>query len=197
MVGYYGGRTIKDGQHGQYEVVLIHVPMGQSYMLSGSQLIQLLDASMAQPGHPIRIVWKGYTQTAAGYNMKTFDVMVAQGEVIPLGALPSTSREEARERLKVVAEEEAPIEEPKPDPKRVASASQKRELKRVWASLRQGYRSEDATGMAYWFDWSEGLLSIADGFIIPNPETFGETGHSPVPTITGFAAALKEVREAA
>jgi hypothetical protein len=89
LVGYYGGRTIREGQFGQYEVVLVHVPLEGSYMLTGTQLIQLLDASMANVGHPIRIVWQGLKETAAGHTMKTYEVMVAEGEALPAEALPT------------------------------------------------------------------------------------------------------------
>lgn len=89
LVGYYGGRTMREGSFGQYEVVLVHVPLGGSYMVTGTHLIQLMDASMAVVGHPIRIVWQGMKETAAGHNMKTYDVLVAEGETVPAEALPA------------------------------------------------------------------------------------------------------------
>jgi hypothetical protein len=89
LVGYYGGRTLREGSFGQYEVVLVHVPLEGSYMLTGTQLIQLMDASMIVAGHPIRIVWQGLKETSAGHQMKMFDVLVAEGQVIPVEALPT------------------------------------------------------------------------------------------------------------
>lgn len=88
LVGYYGGRTLKQGQFGQYEVVLVHVPLDGCYTLSGTRLVQLMDASMCSIGHPIRIVWQGVKETSPGRTMKLFDVMVAEGEALPAEALP-------------------------------------------------------------------------------------------------------------
>lgn len=88
LIGYYGGRTLRQGQWGQYEVVLVHVPLDGCYTLSGTRIIQLLDASMCALGHPIRIVWQGTKPTSRNYDMKMYDVMVAEGEAIPAEALP-------------------------------------------------------------------------------------------------------------
>ena len=88
LVGFYGGRTLRSGVNGQYEVVIIHVPIEGTYMLTGTQLIQLMDASMIQIGHPIRVIWKGTKVTANGYKMKMFEVMVADGEAIAEEDLP-------------------------------------------------------------------------------------------------------------
>ncbi len=88
LVGYFGGRTLRDGQFGQYEVVIIHVPFEGSYLVSGTQLIQLLDAAIIPAGHPICIIWKGLVETAAGHKMKTYEVMVAEGPSVPEDALP-------------------------------------------------------------------------------------------------------------
>ena len=89
LVGYYGGRTLREGKYGQYEVILVHVPLEGSYTLSGTHLIQLVDASMIVLGHPIRIVWRGLVETTAGHQMKTFEVMVAEGEAVPVEAMPT------------------------------------------------------------------------------------------------------------
>lgn len=88
LVGYYGGRTLRNGVHGQYEVVIVHVPMDGAYMLTGVRIAQLIDASMATIGHPVRIIWKGRVETGAGHQMKQYEVMVADGEAIPAEDLP-------------------------------------------------------------------------------------------------------------
>jgi hypothetical protein len=31
LVGFYGGKSLRDGPHGQYEVVLVHVPLDWAY----------------------------------------------------------------------------------------------------------------------------------------------------------------------
>ena len=43
LIGYYGGRTLRTGPHGQYEVVIVHVPQQGAFMLSGTMIIQLID----------------------------------------------------------------------------------------------------------------------------------------------------------
>jgi hypothetical protein len=88
LVGFYGGKTMRTGKYGQYEVAIIHVPMDCSYMVTGTRVIQLVDASLAPIGHPIRIVWQGYKETGQGHNMKMFDVLVADGVAVPADALP-------------------------------------------------------------------------------------------------------------
>src|SRR3972149_1075097 len=80
IVGFYGGRTLKTGNFGQYEVMLIHVPSLGSFTLSGTMLIQLIDASMIDMGHPIRVVWGGQKQLDGDKKMKIFEVFVAEGE---------------------------------------------------------------------------------------------------------------------
>jgi len=88
LVGFYGGKSLRDGPHGQYEVILVHVPMDRSYMVSGTRVVQLMDASLAPVGHPVRIVWKGYKETGRGHQMKLFEVLVAEGQAVPAEALP-------------------------------------------------------------------------------------------------------------
>ena len=90
LAGYYGGRTVRTGSFGQYEIAIFHVPGVGSYMVSGTQLLQFLDAAVVHPGWPVRIVWKGVVEMAGtGHKMKTFEVFVAAGEAIPVEAMPS------------------------------------------------------------------------------------------------------------
>lgn len=96
LCGFYGGRTLRDGKFGQYEVVIVHIPMGASLTVSGTKLITLLDASLIKPGHPIRIVWKGLKDLGGGKSMKDFEVLVAQGEAVPADSLPEVSFTEPR-----------------------------------------------------------------------------------------------------
>jgi len=93
LVGFYGGKSLRDGPHGQYEVIIVHVPLDRSYMVSGTRVIQLMDASLAPVGHPVRIVWQGTKETGNGYHMKLFDVLVAEGEAVPAEALPEVGGE--------------------------------------------------------------------------------------------------------
>jgi len=91
LIGYYGGRTIRQGAYGQYDVILLHVPLEGCYMLTGTRLIQLMDASGASVGSPIRVIWGGTVETAQGHKMKQFTVMVAAGEVLAEEVLPAVS----------------------------------------------------------------------------------------------------------
>ncbi len=85
LVGFYGGRTMRSGSFGQYEVVIIHVPARGSFMVSGTQVIQLIDASAADVGDPVRVVWGGYLKLGEGEDgrekkMKLFEVYVVEGD---------------------------------------------------------------------------------------------------------------------
>ena len=88
LVGYYGGRTLREGQYGQYEVIIVHAPGDGAYMLTGVRVVQLMDASMASVGDPVRIIWGGLKETGAGHHMKLYSVMVAEGEAIEADYLP-------------------------------------------------------------------------------------------------------------
>jgi hypothetical protein len=94
LVGFYGGKTLRSGKFGQYEVVIVHVPCSGTLMLSGIQIIQLVDAACIEVGWPIRIVWKGLEELGEGdiegeaKRMKTFEVYVAEGDPLAVGDLP-------------------------------------------------------------------------------------------------------------
>lgn len=92
LIGYYGGRTLRSGQFGQYEVALIHVPYRGTYTVTGTQVIQLLDAAMIQRGHPIRIIWKGWKQLQGDKEKKQFELLVAEGEPLEEADLPEVRR---------------------------------------------------------------------------------------------------------
>lgn len=97
LVGFYGGRTTRSGFHGQYDVIIVHVPTKGSFMVSGAKLMQLVDAAMIDIGHPIRIVWEGHqsvgvTDTGEEKRMKLFRVLVAEGEPISAADLPRVSQ---------------------------------------------------------------------------------------------------------
>jgi hypothetical protein len=80
LIGYYAGRTKRDGQYGQYETVLVLVPEVGAFTLSGTKLIQLVDASQLAAGDPVRIMWGGYIDTANGRQMKDFQLFISEGE---------------------------------------------------------------------------------------------------------------------
>jgi len=74
--GKYLGRTIRNGQYGQYEVALIKTKT-QTYMISGVKIIQLLDAANLESGDMVRIIWGGTLHTGTeGNAMKMFELYV-------------------------------------------------------------------------------------------------------------------------
>lgn len=90
LLGYYGGRTCKNGPHGQYEVVIIHVPYRGAMIVSGTEIIQLVDAALVQKGHPLRIIWRGREKLASdnGWEKKRFELQVAEGDPLHEEDLP-------------------------------------------------------------------------------------------------------------
>jgi hypothetical protein len=98
LAGFYAGRTMRNGRWGQYEVVLVVVPAKGAYMVSGCQIIQLLDAAMIEVGHPIRIIFNGHQVTESDLcgeerRMKLFEVFVAEGDPIAPSEMPSVDVE--------------------------------------------------------------------------------------------------------
>jgi len=91
LVGFYGGRTTKHGVYGQYEVVIVHVPARGSFMISGTQLLQLVDSAMLEVGAPVRVVWGGYLVLGEERKMKTFDLFIVAGEAQRAEDLPEVS----------------------------------------------------------------------------------------------------------
>ena len=101
LIGYYGGKTLRDGKFGQYEVAMIDVPHTGSFMVSGTEAIQLFDAAQIGIGWPVRVVWEGVQEwgepDAAGKKktVKKFKVFIAEGDPISPEYLPRTSPEPA------------------------------------------------------------------------------------------------------
>jgi len=91
LVGFYAGRTTRRGAFGQYDVALVLVPGEGAFMVSGIKLMQLLDASMIEEGHPVCVVYQGEKEIAKNHNMKLFDLLVADGEALDRDAMPSVS----------------------------------------------------------------------------------------------------------
>lgn len=92
IVGFYGGKSVRNGSYGQYEVVLVHVPKRGALMLSGVRISQLIDAAGIQIGWPVRVVWKGMAKTAQNNEMKDFDLFVAEGDALDASDLPMVTQ---------------------------------------------------------------------------------------------------------
>lgn len=93
LIGFFGGKTQRNGRFGQYEVVLVHVPLRGTFMLSGTRALQLIDAADLRAGWPIRIVWRGNValpekEGEEKKTMKNFEVYVAEGDPLNAEDLP-------------------------------------------------------------------------------------------------------------
>lgn len=83
LVGFYTGRSKRDGLFGQYEVVTVAVPYKGTFMISGTALIQLADSAMLTRGDAVRIVFTGLKDISTEEEkreMKTFELYVGELE---------------------------------------------------------------------------------------------------------------------
>ncbi len=96
LVGYYGGKTLRNGAYGQYEVVVVHVPIKGTYLISGIQVVQLVDASSIDVRWPIRIVWRGTEALDEERTLKKFEVFVAEGDPIAEEDVPEVQEPQIR-----------------------------------------------------------------------------------------------------
>lgn len=94
LVGYYAGRTLKNGQYGQYEIALVTVPQDGVWMVTGTKILQLLDAGGVTPGTPIKIVFQGYVQLRGDREMKSFELHKDEGAHLVIEELPVISEGE-------------------------------------------------------------------------------------------------------
>ena len=80
LTGYYAGRTKRDGSFGPYEVVLVLVPYKGTFMVSGTKIMQLVDAAMIGRGDAVRIVYLGPKDIGEGRSMKNFELYVGEAD---------------------------------------------------------------------------------------------------------------------
>lgn len=92
LVGFYGGRTLKNGIYGQYEVALVHVPFKGAYTVSGTGLIQLLDTGMVAKGHPVRILFEGKKDLGDDMEKKMFTLFAVDLDAIDEADLPRVNQ---------------------------------------------------------------------------------------------------------
>lgn len=92
LIGYYIGRTKKNGKFGQYEVLTVLVPYKGAVMVSGTIIIQLADTALMQPGDAIRIVFLGKKPIGEDREMKMFELYVGDGTALPLSEIPERLR---------------------------------------------------------------------------------------------------------
>lgn len=79
LEGVYGGRTLRNGVYGQYEVILVRVPAeSTTYIISGVKIIQLVDTALLSIGEDIRIHFVGDIALKEGRTMRDFELFVAR-----------------------------------------------------------------------------------------------------------------------
>jgi len=91
LIGYYAGRTKRDGQFGQYEVVTVLVPYKGAFMVSGTVLIQLADTAMLTRGDAVRIVFIERKKLDEEREMKVFELYVGELEALDEAEMPEES----------------------------------------------------------------------------------------------------------
>lgn len=94
LIGYYAGRSLRDGLHGQYEVATVLVPYKGAFLISGTQLIQLLDSAMISRGDAIRVVFKGRKQLEEEREMKLFELYVGEAPALAEVEMPNEMEEQ-------------------------------------------------------------------------------------------------------
>ena len=92
LIGYYAGRTKKNGKFGEYTVVTVLVPYKGAVMVSGSMIVQLADSSMVRLGEPIKIVYLGKKDIGEDREMKTFRMFIGEGEALAVEQIPERFR---------------------------------------------------------------------------------------------------------
>jgi hypothetical protein len=93
LIGYYIGRTKKNGKFGQYEVLTVLVPYKGTLMVSGTIILQLADSALIQPGDAIKIVYNGTKELDGDRSMKLFELFIGDGTALPLSEIPERLRE--------------------------------------------------------------------------------------------------------
>lgn len=86
LIGFYAGRTKRNGNFGQYEVLIVLVPYKGTFMVSGTHLIQLADAAMLSRGDAIRIRFVGRKDLDDEKEIKLFELFI--GEVQAADDMP-------------------------------------------------------------------------------------------------------------
>lgn len=93
ILGYYGGQTLRDGQSGQYRVIIIHVPGESSpFTVSGTRIVQLFDSALIGIGHAVRVQFLGMKDIGDNRKMKDFNVYIAEGKPLSQEDLPQVKQ---------------------------------------------------------------------------------------------------------
>ena len=78
IVGFFAGNSLRNGAHGQYEVIQVQVPGQGMLLVSGTVVVQKTNAALLELGNAVKVVYNGVKELANGHTMKLFDVFVAE-----------------------------------------------------------------------------------------------------------------------
>lgn len=92
LVGYFMGKTMKNGKFGEYSVITVLVPYKGAVMISGTKIIQLVDTSLIRQGEPIKVVYCGQIDIGGDKKMKTFKMYMGEGESLATENIPERYR---------------------------------------------------------------------------------------------------------
>lgn len=92
LVGYFAGRTKRNGKFGEYTVITVLVPYKGAVMISGTMIVQLADSSMIRLGEPIKIIYLGKKAIGEDREMKTFKMYMGEGEALVIEDIPERYR---------------------------------------------------------------------------------------------------------
>jgi hypothetical protein len=84
LVGYYLGKTKRNGAYGEYTVVLLGVldeagAVGTPRFVNGAALLNAVDGANVQIGALLRIVFGGLVEISGDRKMKAFEVFLGEG----------------------------------------------------------------------------------------------------------------------
>lgn len=88
LIGYYAGRTSRDGVFGQYDVAMVAVPGVGVVTVSGTKPLSAIEASGVQLRTPVKFVFNGMVDVGREHKMKDIDVFVDAAFLEPITELP-------------------------------------------------------------------------------------------------------------
>lgn len=91
LIGYYAGRTKREGPFGQYDVIMVAVPNVGVLTAAGVKVIAAIDAGNVQLRTPIKLVFNGLRDVGRDRPMKDVDVFVDETFLTPITELPEIS----------------------------------------------------------------------------------------------------------
>lgn len=75
LVGAYGGISIKKGMHGEYRNLIVRTD-NETFLVSGTKIMSLVDASGVETLQNVRVVYKGLVDVGNEHPMKDYDLFI-------------------------------------------------------------------------------------------------------------------------